>query len=141
MAHPFAAFAVAGGQGLVKEQFPQLGSIQPFVDHLQKAVKTHRHRDYLWLGKRRIDAVEQRERELGILPRIGGDAILTHPACFLPLDRGGHQPVGYHPPRDDQRRLQNLTKDDDGDGEHGQALVQRATMCPRAMGLKSSKNS
>ncbi|MFD1767353.1 hypothetical protein ACFSAG_10945 [Sphingorhabdus buctiana] len=105
MAHPFAAFAVAGGQGLVKEHLPQLCAVQPFVDHLQKAVKAHRHRDYLWLGKRRIDAVEQCEGELCILPRIGGDAILTHPACFLPLDRGGHQPVGYHPPRDDQRRL------------------------------------
>ncbi|WP_374613334.1 hypothetical protein [Sphingorhabdus sp.] len=105
MAHPFAAFAVAGGQGLVKEQLPQLRAVQPFVDHLQKAVKSHRHRDYLWLGKRRIDAVEQRERELCILPRIGGDAILTHPACFLPLDCGGHQPVGYHPSCDDKRCL------------------------------------
>ncbi len=72
---------------------------------MQKPVKARRHRHHFGQGGRRIDAVEQREREFRILPRVGGDAILAHPARFLALDRGGHQPVGYHPPRDNEGGL------------------------------------
>ncbi|MBK7162623.1 MAG: hypothetical protein IPH79_09060 [Sphingomonadales bacterium] len=105
MAYPCPGLDVACGQGIIEEQIPQLFGARAFVDQLQIPVKAGRHRHHFGQGGRRIDAVEKREREFRILPRVGGDALFAHPARFLTLDRGGHQPVGNHPPRDDEGGL------------------------------------
>jgi hypothetical protein len=92
-------------QGIVEEEIPKCFAARPFLKKLHEPVETGGDRHHLGQRGCRIDPVEQGERQPRVLARIGGDTIFAHPAGFLAPDRGSHQPVGNHPPRDDQRRL------------------------------------
>jgi hypothetical protein len=92
-------------QGVVKERVPQLLRVKAGVDHVQEMVEPRRHRQHLGQRGRRIDSFEQCHRQFRVLPDVGGDTILAHPARFLALDGRRHQPVGDDAPRNDQRRF------------------------------------
>jgi hypothetical protein len=93
------------GEGVVEEHLPELFCAHPIIDEMQKPVEPSRDRHHFGQRRRRIDPVEQRHRQLRVLPDIGGNAVLTHPARLLALDCGRHQIVGHNPPRDDQSRF------------------------------------
>lgn len=103
--YPGSCFSFALGQGIVEEQIPQIGRGRALVDQLHIPVEARGDREDLGQRRRRIDPVEQRERQFRVLPHIGGDAILARPARMLPPDRGGHQAVCHDPPCDDERRF------------------------------------
>jgi hypothetical protein len=88
-------------QGIVEQIIPHFLRADPVVDQLQKQVKTRCDRHHLFQRPCRIDAVEQGQGQLRILPCICGDALFAHPPGLFALDRGGHKPVGNDPPRDD----------------------------------------
>ncbi len=90
---------------IFEEQLPKVFSADSIVDELKEPVEPGRHRQHLGQRCRRIDSVQQRKRQLGVLAGIGGDAVFAHPARLLALDRRRHQPVGNDPPRDQQGRL------------------------------------
>ncbi|MBK9003674.1 MAG: hypothetical protein IPM67_09455 [Sphingomonadales bacterium] len=92
-------------QGIVEEEIPKCFAARLFLKKLHEPVETGGDRHHLGQRGCRIDPVEQGERQPGVLPRIGGHTLFAHPARFLALDRGGHQPVGNHPSRYDQRGL------------------------------------
>lgn len=92
-------------QRALEKSVPQGRAADAAIDQLDKPVKARRNRQHFGQARRRIDPVEQRERQARILAVIGGDALVAHPARLFALDGGGHQLVDDDAPRDDQRRF------------------------------------
>lgn len=103
MPYPLAGVAIAVGQGIVEEYVPQFCRARALVDQLQEPVEPRGDRHHFGQRHCRIDAVEQGERELGVLAGIGRYAVFTYPARFLAPDGSGHQIVRHNPPCDQQR--------------------------------------
>jgi hypothetical protein len=90
---------------IVEQQLPQLPGTDAVVDQAHEPVESGDHGQDLGLVERRRDAVEQRQRELGVLPRVGGHTVLAHPPRLFAANGRGHQPVDHDPARDQQRRF------------------------------------
>jgi hypothetical protein len=97
-------------QRAVEKGVPQPGAAGAAIDQFDVPVKAGRDRQHFGQRRRRIYAVEQRERQARILAVIGGDALFAHPARLFALDRGGHQLIDDDAPRDDQRRFPAQTE-------------------------------
>jgi hypothetical protein len=93
------------GERAVEQQLPQLLRAGAVAGQLHEPVEPRDHGEDLALLFHRGHAVEQGQRELGVLPGVGGHPVLAHPARLLAADRGGHQLVHQNAPRDQQRRF------------------------------------